>query len=139
PAAMVISDLDGDGKSDLVAVNEGTHLVSIFRNTSTGGTISFAPKIDYTPGFYPGSVSAGDLDGDGKPDLAMTNDTTISILRNTSTGGNISFVTATPYFTTNGPVSVVIRDIDCDGKPDLAVANSGVHVISIYINTGTPG
>ena len=37
-------DLDGDGKPDLVATNWISNNVSVFRNTSVSGTVSFAAK-----------------------------------------------------------------------------------------------
>jgi hypothetical protein len=45
---------------------------------------SFLPKLDFSTGASPYSVSIGDLDGDGKPDLAVTNvsSNSVSVLRN---------------------------------------------------------
>jgi hypothetical protein len=37
------------------------------------GNGSFAPKVDYPTGDGPDSVAAADLNGDGKPDLAVAN------------------------------------------------------------------
>ncbi len=54
PASVHISDLDGDGKSDLVTTNFGDSKVSVFRNISSIGNItssSFAAKVDFETGF----------------------------------------------------------------------------------------
>ena len=63
--------------------------ISILRNTSTSGSIAFAAKADFTTAGRPISIAIGDLDGDGKPDLSMSNETSnnISVIRNTSTSG----------------------------------------------------
>jgi len=44
PSTIAIADLDGDGQLDLAVGNAATATISLFRNTSTGSTLSFAPK-----------------------------------------------------------------------------------------------
>ncbi len=145
PSSVAIGDVDGDGKPDLVVANSGlsANSVSVFRNTSTAaGSISFAAKIDFATGTYPNSVAIGDLDGDGKPDLAIANNSsnTVSVLRNTGTAaGTVSFAAKIDFTTGTSPWSVAIGDLDGDGKPDLAVANYSSNSISVLRNTGTAG
>ena len=38
----VATDLDGDGKIDMINPNRNANNISVFRNTGSGGTISFA-------------------------------------------------------------------------------------------------
>jgi 6-phosphogluconolactonase (cycloisomerase 2 family) len=147
PFSVAIGDLDGDGKPDLAVANYSSNTVSVYRNTSTSGLIaagSFAAKVDFTTGTNPYSVAIGDLDGDGKPDLAVANlsSNTVSVYRNTSTSGLIaagSFAAKVDFATGTNPYSVAIGDLDGDGKPDLAVANSGSNTVSVFRNTSTSG
>ncbi len=141
PYSVAIGDIDGDGKVDIVIANVVSSTVSVLRNTSTSGTISFATKQDFTTGTNPYSVAIRDLDGDGKSDLAVANQSsqTVSVLRNTSTIGSIGFATKIDFGTGYGPWSVAIGDIDGDGKPDLAVANDYFSTVSILRNTSTIG
>lgn len=139
PRSVSIGEIDGDGKPDLVVANALSNTLSILRNISTSGTISLSPKVDFATGTGPLTTDIGDLDGDGKPDLAVanSNDNTMSVLRNTSTPGTVSFSTKVDFITGVGPSSVSIGDLDGDDNPDLAVANIIGNTVSIFRNIST--
>ena len=141
PRSVSIGDINGDGKPDLAVANQDDDKVSILLNTTPTGapTPYFAPKVDFTTGPNPSSVSIGDFDGDGKPDLATTNTSggTVSTLRNTTPTGTTppTFAPKVDFPTGTGPRSVSIYDFNGDGKPDLALANLGSNTASILLNT----
>lgn len=141
-SCVATGDFDGDGKPDLVAVNDTSNTVSLFKNLSTNGTISLAPKIDYITGVRPYCVSVADLDGDGKLDLAVANGggNSVSIFRNTSVqGADISFASKMDLLSGSLPYSLTIKDFDGDGRQDIAAANVGSNTISIFKNNSFPG
>ncbi|MDA1120031.1 MAG: FG-GAP-like repeat-containing protein [Bacteroidetes bacterium] len=143
PSSVATSDLDGDGKVDLVVANGSSNTVSVFRNTGIGdGIISYDSKIDYATDAQPFSVSIGDLDGDNKADLAVANygSTTISVFRNSSSGpGIINYASQVKYSIGSSPTSVSIGDIDGDSKVDLVVTN-GPSAVSVLKNSSSgPG
>ncbi|MEI7802534.1 MAG: FG-GAP-like repeat-containing protein, partial [Bacteroidota bacterium] len=141
PRSVAIGDIDLNGKPEVVVVNASSATVSIFRNTSIPGTISFAAKVDFTTGTSPRSVTIGDIDGNGKADIAVANysSSTVSVLRNLSTSGTISFATKVDFATGTFPIAIAIGDIDGNGKPDLSVANFTSNTISVFRNLSTSG
>lgn len=141
--AIAAGDIDGDGKQDLISGSIVDGTISVFQNTSTSGTISFAAKKDFSTGLKPYDIQVKDLDNDGKPDVAVANFTsnTISIFRNTSTGGIISFAAKVDITTGAdlGPNGVTITDLDGDNKPDLAVSCEYSNTIAVFRNACTKG
>ncbi len=149
PYAVVLSDVDGDGKLDVVVANYGSSTLSVFRNLSVPGslgTASLAPKVDFVVGnsTYPVAVTTGDLDGDGRPELIAVNSLSrnVTILPNTSVKGIIdagSFGARVSYPTEVFPRAITTADIDGDSKTDFIVANQNSNSISVYHNLNTGG
>ncbi|MCU0322780.1 MAG: FG-GAP-like repeat-containing protein, partial [Chitinophagaceae bacterium] len=141
PVSVAIGDIDGDTKADIITANQFGENISVLRNTSTTGNISFAAKVDYSSSTGPFSVAIADVDGDDKNDIvvAVLNNSRISIFRNTSTSGTINLANRVNFTTGGSIASVAVGDFDGDGKPDIATANSGstANSISILRNTST--
>jgi FG-GAP-like repeat/PASTA domain/FG-GAP repeat len=100
---------------------------------------SFASARNYVTAPGPLSIAVGDLNGDGKPDLATANpatDTstdTVSVLLNRGDG---SFRARRNYRTGGSPLALAIRDLNGDAKPELVTANYGASTVSVLLNKG---
>ena len=135
PNSVTAADVNGDSKPDLIVANQNDNTVSVLLNTTTGSppTLSFAAQQTFATGSGPNSVTAADVNGDGKPDLivANQNDNTVSVLLNTTTGSppTLSFAAQQTFATGSGPVSVTVADVNGDGKPDLIVANQNDNAV----------
>jgi hypothetical protein len=145
PEFVTAADVNGDGKPDLIVANVGSNTVSVLLNTTVTGsaTPSFAAQQTFATGTNPFSVTTGDVNGDGKPDLIVANggDNTVSVLLNTTAPGaaTSSFATQQTFATGSLPVSVTAVDVSGDGKPDLIVANGNSNSVSVLLNTTPPG
>src|SRR5207247_1427240 len=98
-------------------------------STAAGASLFSAPLV-FDAGNYPSSVVLGDLNGDGKPDLAVANysDNTVSVLLGNGDG---TFGPNRDYATGSLPLSVAIADLNADGRQDLATANSSDNTLSV--------
>lgn len=138
-------DVNGDGKADLIVANGGSNTVSVLLNTTAPGasTPSFATQQTFATGTNPVYATAADINGDGKPDLIVTNVSanTVSVLLNTTAPGAItpSFAPQQSFGTGSGPVSAAVVDLNGDGKPDLIVANGMDVTVSVLLNTTAAG
>ena len=139
PYSIAIGDLNGDGRSDLAIANNspGVNSVSALLGNGDG---SFAAATDFGAGTYPEFVAIGDLNGDGKSDLAVVNSGyypddigSVSVLLGNGAG---SFGGKTDYVAEDRPGSLAIGDLNDDGRSDLVVTNQYSNTVSVLLNIG---
>lgn len=145
PIAVVCEDFNGDGKQDVAVCNYAGNSISLYKNTSTIGSISFATPLTFSTGSstLPGRLTAADFDNDGKIDLMVTyyNTGILAVFKNTSSLATISFGTAVTAATTGsgGPLQLQCADFDSDGKQDIVVANGNASNVSVWHNFNATG
>jgi len=135
---ITAADFDVDGKPDLLTLNPASANVSVIKNTSTPGKISFASRVHFSAG-SPTDMAIADLNGDGKPDIVVTNSfsSTLSVLINTTSNGLLSFANRVVFAAGLGQANVVVRDFDGDGRTDIAVLNNLSQSIQVSVVRNT--
>lgn len=81
PLGIAVADLDGDGAKDVAVTGNSTttSTVKVFRGIG-GGALS--PYAEYPTENHPVGITAADLNGDGRVDLATTGYPRIAVLLN---------------------------------------------------------
>src|SRR5262245_2207980 len=91
---------------------------------------SFLAPRAFDTGDHPESVAAGDVNGDGRPDLAVANvlSHNVSVLLGNGDG---TFAAARTFTAGLAPRSVALGDVNGDGLLDLATANYVSNNVSV--------
>jgi hypothetical protein len=176
--SAAFADLDGDGYPDLYlcqyvdwswAKNPKCHYDGktpdvcpprhfdglphkLYLNTGKGTFIDVSREAGLNPGGANQSKGLGvvivDVDGDGKPDIYVANDTVDNFLYiNKSTRGRLRFeevglpagVARDDRGSPNGSMGVDVGDPERTGKPCLWVTNYENELHALYRNDSTPG
>src|SRR5579872_682079 len=134
PSSVATFDVNGDGILDLVVADGSSFPNSVYVLTGKGdGTFNAA--VGYaTSSNSLSSVTIGDFDGDGHPDLATTAyDSTVSILLNNGSG---AFHLGSSFMAGNLPIYIAAGDVNGDGKLDLVTADTGDSAVSVFLGDG---
>ncbi len=138
---IIAADLNKDGKLDLAATAHDAAYVAVFLGIGNG-TFSRAPGSPHTSGAGPMSLVAGDVNGDGKLDLASSAEGTstvpannITVLLGTGTG-DFTIAPGAPFAANNGPTGLAAGDFNEDGKLDLGCSHEAAANVLVFTGAG---
>jgi len=148
PNSVAVGDFNGDRNPDVATTTASTdsggfNSVSVLLGRGDG---TLAPMTPYEADRYfesPTRVAVGDFNGDGHPDLAVTDLGGAAAGASVLAGnGDGTFAPRTEYSTHGASSSVAVGDFNEDGRPDLALTKPGDNAVSVLLNTtpaGGPG
>ncbi len=127
---FLFAAFNGDGHLDLVAAN------SLGRVRLGDGAGGFSAADGNLPGPYYGGIAAGDIDGDGRDELAITVNDLPQVW---SWGAGNQWVSRTGTLPLiDAPAHrVQLSDMDADGDPELVTFGAGV--LAVFGNDGGGG
>ena len=130
PTSVVVGDLNGDGRNDLIATDDDGASVLLGNGNGT-----FQVRQSFGTGGGPRSVAVADFNGDGRLDLATANynDNTASVLLGNGDG---TFQAKQAFGTGGQPYSVAVGDFNGDGRSDLVSEDWSGNTTSVLLSNG---
>jgi hypothetical protein len=133
-----VADVNLDGNADIITTNlEGDNVTVLLGDGK--GSFNQAAGSPFPCGKTPFALAIGDLNGDGKPDLAIANwagqpgrrkGEGVTIMLGDGRGGFKAMV-GSPFPTGDGPSRIAIGDVDGDGVPDVVASNYTSHSVTV--------
>jgi peroxiredoxin len=137
--AIILSDVNNDGKVDIVTPNLiGNAVMAMLGDGNAGFTR--APGAPFALGPRPGYVAVADINGDGKVDLVATHDDDplLAVMLGDGKGG-FNPAPGSPLRPPNPVWGVVVVDLNGDGKKDLAMGSQLDHGVTVMLGDGKGG
>jgi VCBS repeat protein/IPT/TIG domain-containing protein len=140
PFAGTVADLDQNGTLDFAlaaSAPDGSDGAVIVLLATSAGVFGDPEVVVRTP--RPVSITAADVDRDGRTDLIVSENTSneVLVLRNLGGGG---FAPPAILSTHASPAGLVAADVNGDLLPDVVVATSTGTFVDVFLNSAaTPG
>ena len=141
PYYVVIADVNGDGKPDVVVANEFDSTVSVLLGNGDG---SFQPARNFSSLYESRTLAVADVNGDGKPDIILPEiggdpsmpASQFGVLCILSGNGDGTF--KQPYTVVAGPqpFAISVADLNGDGRPDVFLTSYANNSLDVMLGNG---
>jgi hypothetical protein len=135
PRDVAVADFNGDGRPDLAISNRASDNVTILLRQSAAGGFTTDPITPIAVGDDPQTVAAGDFNGDGRQDFAVTNygSNSVSVWdRNSANSGFVQEL-GSPVAVGAGPIGLAAVDLDGDGRLDLVGSDQAANALGALV------
>jgi hypothetical protein len=126
---LTTSDINGDGKIDIILVNMVDANIGILLNIGNG---TFNDQITHSASTGLASMIAADINGDNKIDIFVTNAFYCGIYVFLNTG-NGTFTDMKPFPFEMSPSEITIADVNDDSKDDIIVVASNAPILGVLL------
>lgn len=133
PSGVVVADLNGDVRQDVVVTNRADNTISIMLAVGT----SFL-RTDLPTGAAPWGIAVADVNGDTRPDVVVANsgESSVSLFLGNGVGG---FGARQDIPTGPNPRTVALADLNGDARVDLVTASFTGGFVTRLLGDGAGG
>jgi FG-GAP-like repeat len=144
---LAIADFDGDGKNDVVALEDQIDQRLRFYHFNGDNTLSLFATVAQNSGdtSYEAVMEVGDVNGDGRPDVILAGggpfgSRAVNFVYGRTPGATLSMTFG--FYVTDKAVGISVADLDNDGDNDMAIAfydttTPTQHSLQVFQNTGS--
>lgn len=139
PASVAITDLNADGKLDIVVANQESNSATMFLGNGKG-EFTKTKASPVSAGDNPNDIVAGDFNNDQKQDVAFSNHETsyVTLLIGDGSGDFVATPDArVPVQSRPHPHGIAAADFNKDGNLDLIVESWEVDQVELLFGDGT--
>jgi hypothetical protein len=136
---LALSDLNGDGNSDITTSNQDDNSVSVLLGDGRGG---FTPAVGspIAVGRAPYPHVVGDVNRDGNLDIVTPNvgSNNVTVLLGDGRGG-FTPAAKSPFGVATRPYYVALGDVSGDALPDLITTHDDINLMTTLLGDGRGG
>jgi uncharacterized protein (TIGR03437 family) len=121
PDFITAADVNGDRAADLLVATRAPNFVYRVAVLLGSGNGSFGPATQFATDYGPAWIAVTDLNGDGKPDLAIAHCSGSTDATMMFGNGAGTFQPDIHLLAAVSPAALLVTDLNGDGRPDLIV------------------
>jgi len=131
PMGIKLADLNGDNRLDIIVIS-GANISIYLQDSAVNGKFPTEVTYKMPSGSSRNIAESGDLNGDGKVDIAAVNGNGVSIFYQDPANAGVFFSNVI-ILENIGVTSLAIEDLNGDGLDDIAVSQYLQNKVSVFL------